>query len=443
MPRMKEQIANRLGVAHVRDTVKQFVAGSVTREQAMESLQIGQSRLYDLRTYYLAAKAAGDGETWEPGLSGGIHKPTWPDEEQRFLRRALSPCGESKRYSYAFAASELGRRFGHEVDRGQVRHWAMENGIKVAVPGPRPPAHVRRWQRKAIGELWQLDATPDRFLGRGRPAYRLLDMLDDCSRVQVGCRLYLRECVRSYLDLFYRAFSRYGLPLEIYVDKAGFFRGENGELTQLGRRLKFYDVSFVFANAPESKGKIERIHLVWQDRLPARPCGRPCRLPQRLRGPPRDRHDAGRGVEQGDPGGAQQAPGDPAGRMVGARLVGVVSYGRRQTWTGVPCGRSVLPDGVRERHEGVAVPAHGRHVVHRAQQAGARGASDHPFQQQSEGEKDLRTKPEWYKTIPVLKSTSFPVLKSTRQPVSVLTPRSGDYDIISATIRNNNAIEGI
>ena len=25
----------------------------------------------------------------------------------------------------------------------------------------------------------------------------------------------------------------------------------------------------MFANAPESKGKIERIHLVWQDRLPA------------------------------------------------------------------------------------------------------------------------------------------------------------------------------
>ena len=266
---MKEQIANRLGVAHVRDTVKQFVAGLVTRQQAMESLQIGQSRLYDLRTSYLAAMSAGNGETWEPGLSGGNHKPTWSAEEQRFLRRVLSPCGEAKRYSYAFAASELGRRFGHEVDRGQVRHWAMENGIKVAVPGPRPPAHVRRWQRKAIGELWQLDATPDRFLGRGRPAYQLLDMLDDCSRVQVGCRLYLRECVRSYLDLFYRAFSRYGLPLEIYVDKAGFFRGENGEPTQLGKRLKFYDVSFVFANAPESKGKIERIHLVWQDRLPA------------------------------------------------------------------------------------------------------------------------------------------------------------------------------
>lgn len=150
-----------------------------------------------------------------------------------------------------------------------MRHWAIDHGIKIAVPKPRPLAHVRRWQRKAIGELWQLDATPDRFLRAGGGTYQLLDMIDDCSRVQVGCRLYRRECIASYLDLFYRAFSRYGLPLEIYVDKAGFFRGEDGSLTQLGRRLKFYDISFVFANSPESKGKIERIHIVWQDRLPA------------------------------------------------------------------------------------------------------------------------------------------------------------------------------
>ena len=39
------------------------------------------------------------------------------------------------------------------------------------------------------------------------------------------------------------------------MDKAGFFRGEDGALTQHGKRLKFYDISFVFANSPESKGK--------------------------------------------------------------------------------------------------------------------------------------------------------------------------------------------
>ena len=40
----------------------QFVTGAITREQAMESLQVGRSRLYDLRTSYLAARAAGWGD---------------------------------------------------------------------------------------------------------------------------------------------------------------------------------------------------------------------------------------------------------------------------------------------------------------------------------------------------------------------------------------------
>ena len=42
---MKQQIANRLGVAHVRDTVMQFTGGSMTREQAMASLVLNKPDL--------------------------------------------------------------------------------------------------------------------------------------------------------------------------------------------------------------------------------------------------------------------------------------------------------------------------------------------------------------------------------------------------------------
>ena len=75
---MKQQILNRLGVAHVRDTMMQFVTGSITRQQAMESLQIGQSQLYSLRTSYLAARARGRCDDWAPGSSGGNHMPVSP-----------------------------------------------------------------------------------------------------------------------------------------------------------------------------------------------------------------------------------------------------------------------------------------------------------------------------------------------------------------------------
>ena len=76
---MKQQIANRLGVAHVRDTVMQFAEGSMTREQAMDSLGVGKTRLYELRTSFLAAKASGMAGAWEPSRSGGNHMPAWPD----------------------------------------------------------------------------------------------------------------------------------------------------------------------------------------------------------------------------------------------------------------------------------------------------------------------------------------------------------------------------
>ncbi len=262
---MKQQISTRLGVAHVRDTMMQFVTGAITREQAMESLQVGQSQLYCLRTSYLAARAEGHGDDWAPGSSGGNHMQAWPREVQEFLYKVLGPNGNAKRYSYAFAASEVGRKLNYIIDRSQVRHWAITHHLHLTDYRKRPPAHVRRWQRKAVGELWQLDATPDYFLGRENSLYHLIDLIDDCSRVQVGCRLYRQETVLSYIDLFYRAFSRYGLPLEVYVDKAGFFRNDDGSLTQLGRRLKFFDISFIFANTPEAKGKIERVHQVWQD----------------------------------------------------------------------------------------------------------------------------------------------------------------------------------
>jgi hypothetical protein len=40
-------------------------------------------------------------------------------------------------------------------------------------------------------------------------------------------------------------------------------------LTQLGWALKFYDVSLLYAPTPQAKGKVERLQLFWQNRLPA------------------------------------------------------------------------------------------------------------------------------------------------------------------------------
>jgi hypothetical protein len=135
---------------------------------------------------------------------------------------------------------------------------------------PRTPAIVRRWQRSRIGELWQLDATPHAFFPTSRKLFPMLNLLDDCSRLFTGSKLYQQELLLAYLDFLPQAFSAYGLPLVLYVDyHTLFFSSTPDALTTLGQALKFYDVTFRYAPTPQAKGKVEREHLFWQNRLPA------------------------------------------------------------------------------------------------------------------------------------------------------------------------------
>ena len=97
----------------------------------------------------------------------------------------------------------------------------------------------------------------------------MLNMIDDCSRVLTGTRLYPRECLLAYLDFIPRAFEAYGIPLALYVDYHSFFFTHIPDnLTYLGETLRYLDVSLIYAPSAQAKGKIERHHLFWQNRLP-------------------------------------------------------------------------------------------------------------------------------------------------------------------------------
>ncbi len=261
-----QQLLHRHGKSFIRHVFKAFHQHALSAAKAAHQLGISRSRLYVLAASYSKARAQKKEHLWTPGGSGGDHSAPWPQPVIDLLKKRLAcspPC------PYSFAASEVLRHHAFKLDRAQVRHWAIQNGFAHASVPKKPHAPVRRWQRSQIGELWQLDASPHPWFPDSPIYFPMLNMLDDCSRLFVGSKLYDRELLLSYFDFLSAAFLAHGRPLQLYVDYHSiFFAKTPGAVTQLGWALKFYDISFLYAPTPQAKGKVEREHQFWQNRLP-------------------------------------------------------------------------------------------------------------------------------------------------------------------------------
>ena len=192
-----------------------FRAEELKPQTAAGRLGLSRARFYKLYADYLAACAHRQEATWTPSVSGGDHAQAWPVEVEALLQKRL---GSKPPASYSFAASEVFRKCHFKVDRARVRRWAMANNLGHPKPNHGPKAPVKRWQRHRIGELWQLDATPHAWFPNCPQLFPMINMLDDCSRVFTGSKIYERELLLSYLDFLPAAFIECGLPLEIYVD---------------------------------------------------------------------------------------------------------------------------------------------------------------------------------------------------------------------------------
>jgi hypothetical protein len=166
-------------------------------------------------------------------------------------------------------ASELYRRRDFRTDRASVRRWTIARQLAPDTRYKLRRQPIKRWQVRDLGALWQYDVSPHAWLPGNPNKQALFDLLDDATRYNLGARLYPRETLLAHLDFLSRVFPLHGLPRVLYVDYHSFFYTHNPEaLTQLGAALHFYGVALRYAPTPQAKGKIERRHDFWQNRLP-------------------------------------------------------------------------------------------------------------------------------------------------------------------------------
>ncbi|HVB56140.1 MAG TPA: helix-turn-helix domain-containing protein [Candidatus Acidoferrales bacterium] len=144
----------------------------------------------------------------------------------------------------------------------------------------RPPAHPQRRLRSAReGQLVQLDGSPHDWLqGRG-PLLTALGMQDDASGKILATQFFPSETAEGYFRLLHSLLRRHGVPIALYGDRSGIFTRNDAhwsideqlaglrQPTQFGRALQQLGITFIAAQTPQAKGRIERLWGVLQDRL--------------------------------------------------------------------------------------------------------------------------------------------------------------------------------
>lgn len=172
------------------------------------------------------------------------------------------------------AAEKLAER-GFEVDHETLRRWLIVEGVWER---KRRSRTHRSWRepKAHFGELVQLDGSPHAWFGDGRRPC-LLNMVDDATGTTLAL-MRKEETTEGVMRLLWRWIERYGVPLALYTDGKNVYvtdreptreeelRGER-PLTAFGKACEKLGIEIIVASSPQAKGRVERKHGVYQDRL--------------------------------------------------------------------------------------------------------------------------------------------------------------------------------
>lgn len=207
----------------------------------------------------------------QEGDSGLVHRLRGRPSGRRLpeeLRERIVKAHQERYSDFGptFACEKLGGE-GLKVSPNTLTKLLKERGLWLR-RRRRGRHRKRRERRSSLGMLVQMDGSHhDWFEGRGGKCV-LMVMIDDATN-QTYARFYASESLEAAFDVMGRWVKSRGVPRALYVDRHGIYRDEEhpGKPTQFGRAMKELGVELILAHSPQAKGRVERRHAVFQDRL--------------------------------------------------------------------------------------------------------------------------------------------------------------------------------
>jgi hypothetical protein len=280
---MAKHIHKRFTNEQVKDLMKRYKAGEVSRANVETVLGIGQTRFFAL------LKAYRD----NPESFSVIYRRRNPTRtiNQKLEKRIIQELNASQklidtkhvpiwRHNYSFIRQTLQEKDHQDVALSTIIKRAKTHGFYI----PRKKAvkpHDREVITNNVGELIQHDSSQHLFAPKTGRKWWLITSIDDHSRFMFYAKLVEHDATWPHIVAVRYIFLKFGLPLRFYIDSDSIFRFvrdrdelhyKHHQLTDENRPqwtqiLDECQVQTVFALSPQAKGKVERPYGWLQDHL--------------------------------------------------------------------------------------------------------------------------------------------------------------------------------
>lgn len=257
--------------------LERIESGAMSAAEGAETLDISTRQMRRLRAAYKSQGSAGiihgnRGRKPTHAIDEATKEEVWLLYKERYFD-----------FNFTHYAEMLRGAEGIFLSDASVGRILREKGARSKVRKRRRPAvrHTIRERRSQAGMLWQTDATPFAWLGSGHGRFALHAVIDDATSRVVAAYFTRNECAAGYSECMKQALRQYGIPMALYTDRHTIFVSPNEErtidqeldgvespLSNFGYALAELGIEHIKALSPQAKGRIERLWVTLQDRLP-------------------------------------------------------------------------------------------------------------------------------------------------------------------------------
>lgn len=210
----------------------------------------------------------------------GILRPKQPSNRKKpdYLKEQVKRLYQKIYYDFNISHFNDKLKENHKINLSYETVRQILVSARLHSPKKKKLIHRRRRRMPKAGILVQMDSSEHNWLPFIKEKWHLTATIDDANSKILFAKLYPSDGVFNNMEVIRKTIEKEGLFTALYADKASHFKttrygglhvkvSKEQDDTQIQRALQEIGITFIPANSPQAKGRIERLFRTFQDRF--------------------------------------------------------------------------------------------------------------------------------------------------------------------------------